>query len=61
MVYGIGVWYVPVPVEKNKLSIGIYTKILIVSGIGSVDSLHFYIITSIVILGVFYLDVTESW
>ena len=59
-VYGTGVYHGPVPVVKNKLSIGIDTYLLIGSGLGSVDSLHCYIITSVVIFDVLHLDVTES-
>ena len=50
----------PVPVVKKKLSLRIYTYLLIGSGLGSLYLSHCYIITSIVISDFFHLDVTES-
>ena len=44
----------------NKLSLRIYTYLMIGSGIGSVDSLYCYIITYAVIFDIFNLDVIES-
>ena len=58
-VYGTCVYHGPVPVVKNKLSIRIDTYLLIVNGLGSVDSLNFYIIKSVVILEISHLDVIE--
>ena len=59
-VYDVGVYHGPVPVVKKKLSLRIDTYLLIGSGIGSIYSLHCYIITHVVIFDSFHLDVTES-
>ena len=59
-VYGTGVCHVPEPVVWNKISLSIGTYLLIGTGIGYVDSLHFYIITYVVIFDVFHIDVIES-
>ena len=59
-VYDAGVCHGPVPVVKKKLSLRIDTYLLIGSGIGSLYSLHCYIITSVGIIAVLHLDVTES-
>ena len=59
-VYYSGVCHVPVPVVKKKLSLGIYTYLIIGSGIGYLYYFHCYIITSVIIFDVFHIDVTES-
>ena len=58
-VYDTGVCHVPVPVVENKLSIRIDTYLLIGTALGSINSLNFYIITSVVILDNFYTDAIE--
>ena len=59
-VYDAGVFHGPVPVVKKKISLRINTYLLIDYGLGSLYSLHCYIITSVVIFDFFHLDVTES-
>ena len=59
-VYDACVCHGPVPPVKEKLSLRIYTYLLIGSGLGSLYLSHCYIITSIVISDFFHLDVTES-
>ena len=59
-VYVTGVCHGPVPVVYNKLSLEVDTYLLIGTGIGSVYSLHYYIITYVVIFEVLHLDVIES-
>ena len=60
IVYDAGLCHEPVPVVKKKIYLRIDTYILTGSGLGSLYFLHCYIITSVVILDVFHLDVTES-
>ena len=59
-VYDAGVCHGPVPVVKKKLSLRIDTYPLIGYGLGSLYSLHRYIITSVIIFDVFRLDVSKS-
>ena len=59
-VYDAGVCHGPVPVVKKKLSLRIDTYLLIGSGLGSLYSLHCYIMTSVFIFDIFHLDITES-
>ena len=58
-VYGTCVCHGIVPVVYNKLSLRIDTYLLIGTGIGSVNYLHYYIITSVVIFDVFHIYVIE--
>ena len=60
MVNGTVVCHAPVPVIEKKIVLGIYTYLLISTCLGSVYSLNFNIITSVVVLYVIHIDVIES-